>query len=92
MASAFAFWPVRSNERSPLPSGERQGEGVALPAELKQSAKHGLGQACRRYAGGYVPVGSGSGIPACARPTIGLPQAMPGRCFIDYGFPNFSKP
>jgi hypothetical protein len=58
---------------------------------LEHLAKHSPGEAYRRYAGGYVHVGSGSGLPASARPTIGLPPAVPERCFIVSGFPAFRK-
>ena len=94
----------RSLESEPRETGE----GPAPTMELIHLAKHALGEAYRRYAGGYVPVGSadfcslqnlhsrhpwrsGSGIPACARPTIGLPQGMPGRCFINLSFPAFLR-
>ena len=100
-------------------------DSLSVGSRLERLTEHGLGEAYRRYAGGYVPNlwarqifaprlwlllrstscvpavvqnlhsrhpwRPGSGIPAYARPTIGLPQAMPEGCFIVSGFPVFRK-
>jgi hypothetical protein len=63
----------------------------SVGGKLEHLAKHDLGEAYRRYASGYVPVGSGSGIPACARPTIGPPRPCPSVVSSFQAFLSFEK-